>query len=174
MRIMSSLRNSGRSADRSRVSQPRCVAALGQTIGEAVNDEAGRAKPPTWAGGRMGRLPSGRHEQLCVRLSTAEMQELRRRATAAGVSPQRYLLEASLGGGRIPVADRGRRIDEFTHARRQLAGLATNINQLARAGNATGHIPAGTERAIRDIARVLDLLTRATERVAGTYETSGE
>ena len=167
---MSSLRNSGRSADRSRVSQPRCVAALGQTIGEAVNDEAEREKPPTWAGGRRGRLPSGRREQLCVRLSSAEMRELRQRSTAAGVSPQRFLLEASLGGGRVTVADRGRRIDEFTHARRQLAGLATNINQLARTGNATGHIPAGTERAIRDIARVLDLLTRATERVAGNYE----
>jgi hypothetical protein len=171
---MSSLRNPGRPADRSRVSQPRCVAALGQTIGEAVNDEAERAKPPTWAGGRRGRLPSGRREQLCVRLSAAEMRELRQRSTAAGVSPQRFLLEASLGGGRVTVADRGRRLDEFTHARRQLAGLATNINQLARTGNTTGHIPAGTERAIRDIARVLDLLARASERVAGPYETPGE
>lgn len=127
-----------------------------------------------WAGGRRGRHPSGRHIRMSLRLSDTEDREIRRRASAAGVSPQRYLLEASLGGGRITVVDRGRRVDEFTLARRQLAGLATNINQLARRGNATGHIPAGTERAIRDIARVLDLLTRATERVAGTYETPGE
>ena len=54
-----------------------------------MTKDVGRTAAPTWAGGRRTRHPGGRHHRMKVRLSEDELAELRRRATGAGVSPQR-------------------------------------------------------------------------------------
>ena len=123
--------------------------------------------PPTWSGGRTTRHPSGRHRQVGLRVSDAELEALRRLALAAGVSPQRFLLKATLHGGPVTVAERRRRVDELGFLTRQLVGLTTNVNQLAKVANGTGQVPAGTARALAAVEQLASQLGRATERVSG-------
>ncbi|MGH9089762.1 MAG: MobC family plasmid mobilization relaxosome protein [Acidimicrobiales bacterium] len=134
-----------------------------------MTDEMKEPGSPTWAGGRMARHPSGRHRQVGVRLSDAELDELRYRAEDAGVSPQRYLMEAALGGGTATAAARRRRVDEFGFLTRQLVRLGTNVNQLAKVANSTGQVPTGTSRALAAIERLVAQLAAATDRLTGAF-----
>jgi len=135
-----------------------------------MTDEMTGVMPPMWAGGRRTRHPSGRHVRMSLRLSPAENADVRRLALAAGVSPQRFLLEAALHGGPVTVAERRRRVDELGFITRQLVGLATNVNQLAKAANRTGQVPAGTGQALVAIERLAAQVGRATDRVSGAFD----
>lgn len=111
-------------------------------------------------GGRRRRQEGGRGRVVKLRLSDDEFAAVAARAQAAGVSAQRLLLEAALADGTTPAERRAVRT-KLASAQRQLVGLGTNVNQLARVANSTGRVPAGTEEALARIAALDDGLAEA-------------
>ena len=120
--------------------------------------------------GRVRRLQGGRHQQVRVRVSDEELGQLQRMAAEAGVSVQRLVLEQLLVGGRPTVSARRRATDEFLGMQRQLVGLATNVNQLARVGNSSGVVPAGTAEALSAISRLEIQVATVLEQLASTWD----
>ena len=134
-----------------------------------MTEDVGRTAAPTWAGGRRARLAGGRHHRMKIRCSDAELAELHRRATVAGVSPQRYLLDA-VEATPVTVSERRRRVVEFGALHRQLARLAAHVDQLAQEADATGRLPAGTAETLVAVERLAGPLAQATERLTAAFE----
>jgi hypothetical protein len=66
---------------------------------------------------------------------------------------------AALAGDRPTVTERHGLYRTFMAARRTLAGVGNNLNQLARVANTTGQVPAnlaGTTEALMAAARALE------------------
>jgi uncharacterized protein YfaA (DUF2138 family) len=112
-----------------------------------------------------------RRHEVRVRLSAAENRELRRRATEGKVSLSRYLVESALDRPATATERRVRK-SELHHVDRLIAGLATNISQLARVAHATAQVPAETAEALDELKR----LTVAVETIAAGagYDLVGE
>jgi hypothetical protein len=110
---------------------------------------------------RMPTLTGGRHFVVKVRLSDSEHDELRRRATTAGMSVQRFLFDAAMAGSAAQSAERRRAHGDAQRARLVLTSIANNVNQLAKWAN-TNHVLPGA------FAVVLDDVRRATAEVAET------
>ena len=87
-----------------------------------------------------------------VRVTAAEAAEIEARAAAARLSPAAYMRRRSLG--RPPV--RVTAVHRLGAAERvELQRIGSNLNQIARALNAGGGVPAGLGA---ELARVGDLL----------------
>ena len=65
---------------------------------------------------------------------------IRARAERAGVSVPRFLVESAVVGQQT-LSERHALYRTLLAARRTLAGLANNVNQMARVANTTGHVP---------------------------------
>ncbi|HVX23322.1 MAG TPA: hypothetical protein VHB02_18420 [Acidimicrobiales bacterium] len=94
------------------------------------------------------------------------MAELRRRASLAGVSPPRYLLEQGLTGGQVTVAERRRRLADFTRLQGQLVRATAQLARLVDMASASGTPIAGAQDEMArfgqlraDLADALDRLT---------------
>ena len=96
-----------------------------------------------------------------VRLTGAEMVEVRRRAATSGVSVARLLAESTLIGDRYTLGERRAVVAELLAARRQVAGAANNLNQLARVANSTGRVPFEVLEAAERMARAVGVLEDA-------------
>ena len=130
--------------------------------------DVGKSAP--WAGGRRARHPGGRHHRMKVRLSEDEAAELHRRASRAGLSPQRYLWEVALRDGPPTVSERRRRVVEFGALHRQLVHLTARVEQLAQEATATGRLPAGTDDVLLGVERLAGSLGASVEWLADAYE----
>ena len=84
------------------------------------------------------------------------------------VSVPRLLIEAALASrGETPTERRHAMVALFG-LRRSLAGMATNVNQLAAHANATRRVPARRrELCCRSCARPLDRIDEAIDRLGG-------
>ena len=87
-----------------------------------------------------------------VRVTDDELRELRRRASLAGVSPPRCLLEQGLCGGEVTVAERRRRIAEFSAVQGQLARLVSALETLVATAQASGDVPVGAVETVAGVA----------------------
>ena len=109
----------------------------------------------------MPTLTGGRHFVVKLRLSDSEHDELRRRATTAGMSVQRFLFDAAMAGSATQTAERRRAQGDAQRARLVLTSIANNVNQLAKWAN-TNHVLPDT------FGAALDDVRRATAEVAET------
>jgi len=88
-------------------------------------DRTGRRRP---------RAGVPRNRRLDLRVSDAELVELRERAAQSGVSMQRLMVDAALkdssegGNSVVDIAAAA----ELTEARQELARIGNNVNQLVR------------------------------------------
>jgi len=111
---------------------------------------------------RLPRQLGGRPFPVKLLLSEDEHRVLEMRAAAAGVSKQRYLVERALNDeSRRALPERRATAGEFQRLRRELRGIARNINQLTMKANASGHVIAGTADALAAVTRLDDELTEA-------------
>jgi hypothetical protein len=94
-------------------------------------DRTGRRRP---------RAEVPRNRRLDLRVSDNELVELRRRAAENGVSIQRLMVDAALkdgsGGSVVDAAAAG----ELVEARRELARVGNNLNQLVRLAHTSASI----------------------------------
>jgi len=114
---------------------------------------------------RRANVPGGRHHSHVVRVTPEEEGQLVQRAEAQRVSVPRLMIESALSDmGETPTQRRAAMSELFAF-RRQLTGLATNVNQLARAANTDGQTPVGTRAAIAEIRAVVEKLDAVIEEL---------
>jgi hypothetical protein len=90
-----------------------------------------------------------------VRLNDDEYARIRTRAEAAGVSPPRLLVELALLGP-AGASERNATKAAMLSVRRQIIGMATNLNQLAKWANARKQLPPGLEASLAAVQRMED------------------
>jgi uncharacterized protein (DUF1778 family) len=94
-------------------------------------DRTGRRRP---------RAEVPRNRRLDLRVSDEELADLRKRAAESGVSIQRLMVDAALQdgveGGVVDAAAAG----ELVEARRELARVGNNLNQLVRLAHTSASI----------------------------------
>jgi hypothetical protein len=104
-----------------------------------------------------------------VRVTEAEAAHLAALAELRGVSIPRLLVEAALApeGGQTATERREALADLFA-LRRQLSGVATNLNQLAAHANADRQLPADTAGIVSAVRGLMDKTDAALDRVAAS------
>ena len=153
------------------------VAALGNKKGRCVvtteqTEQAGQWSASNRKPARRRRVAGGRQHRHVVRVTPEEEARLLVLAGEYRVSVAKLLVDSALaaggrdsaapasqaGGGSAGPVDRAVAVELFA-AVRQLAGVATNVNQIARKANATGEVAAETPatlRAVRDCAAQIE------------------
>ena len=119
---------------------------------------------------RLRRESGGRKHQVYVRLSDDEHAGLQSRADAAGVSLQRYLVEAGLSGSATGAADRRRVEWDLGQARTVLKAAGNNLNQLAKWANANHVLPAHMETVVGEVHRAVEVVEDSARAVARDFE----
>lgn|GEM_PF-357032 len=110
---------------------------------------------PAGKGTRRRRLMGGRHKRYVVRVSDAEEGYLVRLALAHRVSVPRLLVESTMvAGSGASLADRRAVIANLFALFRLASNIANNINQIARATNATGEVGAELSATLEYVRRV--------------------
>lgn len=96
-------------------------------------------------------MTGGRQHSHRVLVTPEEEARLVQLAEAQRVTVPRLLIETTLSSvGETPTQRRAAMAELFA-LRRQLAGVANNLNQIARVANADGRIAAGTAHALADV-----------------------
>ena len=106
--------------------------------------------------GRRQLRVQGAPRQIVHKVKVSEAQELRLSllAAARNVSVSRLLVESALSGGADNARTRAELAGELFAISRLLGKLGVNINQIARATNATGEWQPDTAAAIEALGRV--------------------
>ncbi len=98
-----------------------------------------------------------RNRTITVRMNDAEYNEFLTKVNEAGVSQQTFIIGA-VHDSTITSSDQLQVLMQisctFADLERQLRGLATNVNQMARVANGLGMIPIESE-----LSRISDQLT---------------
>jgi hypothetical protein len=114
--------------------------------------------------GRQAGVRGGRAIAHKVKVKVEQEARLQRMAAEQGVSVARLLVEATLAGdGWTPTQRRGV-VRELLAARRDLAGLATNVNQLARWANTVERFP---REALSRLERIDAAVAQLERAIAG-------
>lgn len=101
-----------------------------------------------------------------VRVTDMEEAQLRLRADDENVTIPRLLIERALADGGETPSQRREALVELFRVRRQLAGLATNVNQIAHAVNTDGRMPIGSAAELAQIEDVVGKIDAAIEALA--------
>ncbi len=119
----------------------------GTAAGDAASRrrEQRRRRRANAAGGR--RL---RHE---VKVTEAEEAQLKARAAEQGITVPRLLVEAALAGGGETATQRREVAAQLFATYRLLAAISNNVNQIARATNATGDAQPETAATLEAVRR---------------------
>ena len=120
---------------------------------------------------RLRSIPGGRRRQVIVRLSDDEHGTLERRARTAGVSVQRYLVEAGLSGHAGDGAARRSAERELMQARAVLRAAGNNLNQLTKWANANGAIPPQIESVLATVTSATRFVSKRADALASSFET---
>ena len=119
--------------------------------------------------GRLRRVPGGRKRQVSLCLTDDEYAALRGRPDRAKVSVPRYLIEAALSGSASAATEQRQLRRDVERTQLVLAGLANNVNQLAKWANTNRVLPDSFESALGDIGRATAAVTEAAQRVPGVF-----
>ena len=90
---------------------------------------------------RRANVSGGREKSYRVYVTEAEDARLVARAEVEQVTVPRLLFESAMASRAETSTERKRVIAELFRVSRQMAGVATNVNQLARYANAEGQFP---------------------------------
>lgn len=128
--------------------------------------EAEKTAAPKRTRRRRANAPGGRRKQHFVRVTPEEDEKLSCLAEQAGVSVPRLLIESTLTRPTDPSSmEQQAIIDELYGLRRQITGIAVNVNQIAHATNATLERQAGETAALAATMSTLDEIRQALDRV---------
>ena len=129
---------------------------------------SGSSSPVSPRGGcrglrRSARTRGGRRSRLTVYLTDAERQALELRARTTGEAMSKVLVDAALhplGEGRpqgqAQVQEAAAALRDW---RRQLVGVATNLNQITRHAHTVHEVPADLGRVVAEVGRLCDQVT---------------
>ena len=139
---------------------------------EAAEDEPGLSAGPErvrrFARRRQANEAGGRSRLQKVKVTETEAAALAERAGELGVSVPRLMVEAALAdpGRSATAAERQEAMVELFAVRRLLAAVSNNINQLARAANSTGQVPAEAAATIAAARRLAGRIDGAIDELS--------
>lgn len=107
-----------------------------------------------------------RGKRYTVTANATEAAELEAKAAAAGMTVPRLLHESAKSANVETSTERKAAIAELFAVRREVAGIATNVNQLARYANTEGTFPAEAEAVTAEFRRLFPRVTDAVDRLA--------
>jgi uncharacterized protein (DUF1778 family) len=146
------------------------VAALGNRKQPVTESDIELAVTARTKSVRMRRSPGGRHRLLGVRLTEEEERQIRHRAQGAGLSAQRFVVEAALSGSTAAAAQRRQAQRDSERARLILASISNNVNQLAKWANTNHALPDTFSACIDDIRRATSAVTETTQHLGVAFE----
>ncbi|MFT8396688.1 MobC family plasmid mobilization relaxosome protein [Propionibacterium sp.] len=120
---------------------------------------------------RRRRVEGGRQHRHVVRVTPEEEGQLYALALQYRVSVPKLLVDAALAGGSTAAASNATVRHEVaaqmfaTH--RLLAGIANNVNQMAKATNATGDVRAEMVATLRKVREVADRIDGFVDELIG-------
>ena len=89
----------------------------------------------------MGMAKRKRDKSITIRMDTAEYEDLRNKVKESGLTQQAYVIGA-IRGAMITTSEEIEVLKEisstFSDLDRQIRGIATNVNQMARVANGQG------------------------------------
>jgi Bacterial mobilisation protein (MobC) len=129
-----------------------------------MNDEASPKKK--LGRRRRANVAGGRRHSHRVLVTEHEEARLAQLAEAQRVTVPRLLIESTLAGPGETSTQRRDAMTKLFAVRRDLAGVATNVNQLARLGNTDGRVPVGTAAALASIREVVERIDAAIDGLA--------
>ena len=133
---------------------------------EAGRDGTG-ARPSTR---RRKRVEGGRRHRHEVKVTPEEEGQLLALALRYRVSVPKLLIDSALAGGAANAAAnasvRDELLTELFKAYRVLAGIANNVNQIARATNATGEAQAETSATLAAVRRTAERIDGLIDQLA--------
>jgi hypothetical protein len=107
-----------------------------------------------------------RTKRYPVTVTPTEAAELEAKAAAAGMTVPRLLHESARSAHVETSTERKAAIAELFSIRREVAGIATNLNQLARYANTEGTFPAEAEALAVEFRQLFPKVTAAVDRLA--------
>jgi len=129
-------------------------AALGMGEGTGMTEE--QKSPRRYARRRRANIDGETH-YVRVSMSEFERAQLKVLEERTGRSPSEILVSAALyAENSESLAERRAVAVEFIAARRYLAALSNNVNQLARHANATDEFPEAARTALTRVRAVAD------------------
>lgn len=117
---------------------------------------------------RRANVPGGRRHKHEVKVTPEEEARLLMLAEQQRVSVPRLLVEAALASGGETPTEKREALAELFAVHRVLAGMANNINQIAKATNATGEVQAETVASMDAIRRVARRFDAVIDRLAAS------
>lgn len=119
---------------------------------------------------RQANIGGGRKHPVQLKLSIAEKTALKIHADELGVSIQRLLVESTLSSFQgETLTERRDLLTALFQLQRGLAAVGNNINQIARAANATGEIKGDLDAALSHLRASVGRIDEALEslRIVG-------
>src|SRR3954447_16204 len=115
---------------------------------------------------RRANVAGGRQHSHRVLVTPEEEAQLVQRAEQQRVSVPRLLIEAALAEAGGTPTERRQGMTELFGLRRSLAGLAVNVNQLAKQGNVAGQFPREAEGVVPEIRRAVERIDALIDELA--------
>lgn len=119
---------------------------------------------------RRRRVAGGRRARHVVRVTPEEEGQLLALALRYRVSIPKLLVDSALAGGSGAAAAnasvRNELLAQLFGAHRLLAGIANNVNQVARAANSTKEIPAETDATLAAVRRTADRIDSLVDELS--------
>ena len=140
---------------------------IGALRGEALSARKWAREQDAWDPEHEAlRIVGARQHAHQVKVTAEEEAALKVRAAEHDITVPRLLLESALARGGETSSDRQAALVELFAVRRQLAGLATNVNQIAHAVNTDGRLPIGSAATLTQIEGVVEKIDAAIEDLA--------
>lgn len=117
-----------------------------------VDDQASR--PRRFRRERRENVPGGRLYRHVVKVTPEEESALLARAAEARVTVVRLMVEAALADGKETATDRMEFATQLFGAFRYLSAISNNINQMAKAANATRELPQELSVTLAEVRRL--------------------
>lgn len=115
---------------------------------------------------RRARVTGGRQVQVQVKFSEAEYQAVVARAVGAGLTVPSYLALAGVRPDGVDSASAKAALINARGARRVLAGVANNLNQLTAKLHATGEVDPSLPPVVAAVERVMARVDEAIADIA--------
>ena len=111
-----------------------------------------------------------RNRAITVRMTDEEFLAMREKVEESGLSQQTYIIEAVTGTPILPADGMEELLSEWkdnskdlSDLSRQLRGLGTNVNQMARIANGYGDLPS--EQYLRRISENVDQAKKGVDQI---------
>lgn len=134
-------------------------------------DENDPERPAPARQTRRRRVEGGRHHRHVVRVTPEEEGRLLALALQYRVSVPKLLVDSALAGGSATAAAnasvRHEVIAQMFATHRLLAGIANNVNQMAKATNATGEVQEAMVVTLSKVREVADRIDAFVDQLDG-------